>query len=162
MWCWLYYGRAVDKACVVNNVQEAWYPHMQLSWHSRGPTCRWITFLHSLLNKLQTQGDSTQQWNGTRGIKNNKEMANCAPQPNLISSHQLTESRQCILMIASFYRAQRRVENISQFLWLTLEFCSDWRNAGPVWSVFILGQKDWGVRQAIIREISVSTQTAGH
>ena len=52
--------------------------------------------------------DSTQQWNGTRrGIKNNKEMANCAPQPNLISSsHQLTESRQCILMIASFYRAQ--------------------------------------------------------
>ena len=94
MWCWLYYGRAVDKACVVNNVQEAWYPHMQLSADTAGArhAAELLFCIPCSTNYKHWGRDSTQQWNGTRrGIKNNKEMANCAPQPNLIRQQPPTD-----------------------------------------------------------------------
>ena len=123
--------------------------------------------------------DSTPQLRGLgmrlfrRGIKNNKGMANCAQHSSFITAHR-AQPRQCILMMASFYPHQPGWEHQSIFMidfWVLfwLEECAGGLGL-PVLCVKCFYSHsvsqdwgwDWGVRQPIIREISVSTQTPGH
>ena len=137
-------------------------------------TCRWITFLHSLLNKLQTlegivhSTPDMRALNETRrGIKNNKGMANCAQHSSLISEAVYFDDGQFLPSAAGLRTS------VNFYDWLLSSVLTGgmrrWR-PGPGLCVKCFYShsvsQDWGqdsgVRQPIIREILVSTQTPGH
>ena len=118
-----------------------------------------------------TGGDSTPDMRALnetrRGIKNNKGMANCAQHSSLISEAVYFDDGQFLPSAAGLRTS------VNFYDWLLSSVLTGgmrrWR-PGPGLCVKCFyshsvsqdwGQ-DWRVRQPIIREISVSTQTPGH